>query len=81
MRTRLAIDIRILTIDGVGCAIGRLLEELSDSGGCSAGGHTVFVDAANQPTLRCEIEHAQQEIGSWMGPLLGEPGSSDPTDV
>ena len=78
--TRLAIDIRIPTIDGVGCAIGRLLEELSDSGRVlSQARRTVFVDAANQPTLRCEIAHAQQEIGSWMGPLLGELGSSDPT--
>ncbi len=79
MWTRLAIEIRIPTVEAVGGAIGRLLEELSDDGRVlSQARRTVFVEAANQPTLRREIARAQQEIGAWMGPLLTELGSADP---
>ncbi len=79
MWTRWAIDIRIPTVEAVGAAIGRLLEELCDDGRVlSQARRTVFVEAVHQPTLRQEITRAQQEIGAWMGPLLTEVGSSDP---
>ena len=77
--TRRAIGIRVPTIEAVSTAIGRLVEELSDNGRVlSQARRTVFVEAANQPTLRREITRAQREIGAWMGPLLAELGSSDP---
>ena len=41
--------------------------------------HTVIVDAVKQPVLRDEIGRAQEEIVSWMAPLLAGLGSSDPS--
>jgi AcrR family transcriptional regulator len=77
--TTWAIDIRVPTIEAVGAAIGRLLEELSDGGRVlSQARRTVFVEAVHQPNLGREITRAQQEITAWMGPLLTELGSSDP---
>ena len=78
--TTWASDIGVPTIEAVGAAIGRLLEELSDGGRVlSQARRTVFVEAVHQPTLGREITRAQLEIAAWMGPLLTELGSSDPT--
>ena len=80
MWTRLAIDIRIPTVDTVAGAIGRLLEELTDEGRVlSQARRTVFVEATNHAALRSEITDLQDEIGGWMVPLLTELGSSDPS--
>lgn len=80
MWTTLAIDIRTPTIEAVAAAIGRLLEELTDGGRVlSQARRAVFVEAANQPALRQEINDAQQEIGGWMAPLLTQLGSFDPS--
>ena len=78
--TRLAIDIRTPSIEAFATVVGRLLEELSDSGRVlTQARRTVFVEAGNQPALRREITRAQQELTSWMAPLLAELGSSDPS--
>ena len=80
MWTRLAIDIRVPTVDAVAGAIGRLLEELTDEGRVlSQARRTIFVEATNHAALRSEITDLQDEIGVWMVPLLTELGSSDPS--
>ena len=80
MWTRLAIDIRMPTVEAVAGAIGRLLEELTQEGRVlSQARRTIFVEATNHPALRSEITHLQDEIGVWMVPLLIELGSSDPS--
>ena len=80
MWTRLAIDIRTPTVEAVAGAIGRLVEELTDTGRVlSQARRAIFVEAANHPGLRFEITHLQDEIGVWMVPLLDELGSSDPS--
>jgi AcrR family transcriptional regulator len=79
MWTRLAIDIHTPTVDGVADAIGRLIEELTDTGRVlSQARRTIFVEATNQPVLGAEIADLQHEISDWMAPLLSELGSTDP---
>ena len=76
---RLAVDIRSPTIEAVAAAIGRLLTVLTDTGRVvSQARRTVFVEATNHEALRAEITNLQDEIGTWMVPLLDELGSSDP---
>ena len=80
MWRRLAVDIRTPSIDAVAAAIGRLLIELTETGRVlSQARRTVFVEATNHPALRSEITNLQEEIGTWMAPLLAELGSSDPS--
>ena len=80
MWTRLAVDIRTPTVEAVAGAIGRLLTELTGTGRVlSQARRTIFVEATNQPLLRSEITNLQDEIGTWMAPLLDELGSSDPS--
>jgi DNA-binding transcriptional regulator YbjK len=77
---RLAVDIRVPSVDAVAAAIGRLLVELTGTGRVlSQARRTVFVEATNQPALRAEITRLQDEIGTWMAPLLSDLGSSDPS--
>ena len=76
----LAVDIRTPTVEAVAVAIGRLLTELTGSGRLlSQARRTVFVEATNQPALRAEITDLQNEIGTWMAPLLEELGSLEPS--
>jgi DNA-binding transcriptional regulator YbjK len=78
--TRLAIETRTPTIETFAGLIGQLLVELSDSErALSQARRAIFVDAANDPALRDEVKRAQEEIISWMGPLLAELGSSRPS--
>ena len=59
--------------------VGRLLDELVDRGRVlSQARRAVFVEAANQPVLRAEVARAQEEITSWMAPLLAGLGSATP---
>ncbi len=79
-RTRLAIQTRTPTIEAFARLVGRLLMEVSESGrALTQARRAIFVDAANDAVLRDEIERAQEEIISWMGPLLAELGSSHPS--
>lgn len=78
--TRLAIDVRTTSIDSVAAVMGRALVELSDTDRVlSQARRAVFVEAGNQPVLRGEIMQAQQELSSWLAPLLAEIGSPDPS--
>jgi DNA-binding transcriptional regulator YbjK len=78
--TRLAMDTRIASIEAFADLIGRLLVEVTDSGRVlTQARRAVFADAANQPALRREIGRAQDEIDTWMAPVLAELGSSDPS--
>lgn len=79
MWATLAVDVRPATVEAASRAIGRLLEELTgDARLLSQARRTIFVEAANQPALRSEISHLQDEIAAWMAPLLAELGSADP---
>ena len=79
--TRLAVDIRSLSVEAIAGAIGQLLQELTGAGRVlSQARRAVFVEAANEPTLRSVIADLQDEIGVWMEPLLGELGTSDPSN-
>ena len=78
--TTLAIDTRTPTIEAFAALIDRLLVEVTHGGhALTQARRAVFVDAANQPALRREIERAQEEIGSWLAPFLEELGSSAPS--
>jgi DNA-binding transcriptional regulator YbjK len=78
--TRLADDVRTSSIEAFATVTGRLLEELSTTDRLlSQARRTLFVEAGHQVVLRHEISQAQQELTSWMAPLLAELGSSDPS--
>ena len=74
-----AIDFRSPTVDGFADAVGRLLVELAGSDRVlSLARRAVFTDAAREPALGNEIRRAQDEIISWLAPVLAELGSVDP---
>jgi DNA-binding transcriptional regulator YbjK len=77
--TKLVADARTPTVEAAAGAIGRMLEELTGAGRVlSQARRTIFVEATNDLALRAEIAHLQDEIGTWMTPLLTELGTSDP---
>ena len=77
--TRLALDLPPTSIEAFATMMGQLLNELSDGGRVlSQARRTVFVEAAIQPVLGDEIMRAQQQLSSWVAPLLAELGSADP---
>ena len=78
--TRLAAGVATADIEGVAALLGRLLDVLTtDARTLTQARCTVFVEAANQPALASEIAKAQQEVISWLGPLLAGLGSADPS--
>ena len=79
MWTRLAVDLRPGGVDALAVVVGRLLDELVDRGRVlSQARRAVFVESANEPVLRAEVARAQEEITSWMAPLLAGLGSATP---
>lgn len=78
--TRLAGDIRTGSIEAFAQVTGRLLEEVSGrERQLSQARRALFIEASLHPVLRQEIAEAQEGIVAWMGPLLVELGSSDPS--
>lgn len=74
-----AIDLRSPTVDGFADAVGRLLEELAGSDRIlSLARRAMFTDAAREPALGDELRRAQDEVISWLAPVLAELGSADP---
>jgi hypothetical protein len=79
-RTRLAMEIRIVSIDAFATVVGRLMTEQTGAGRVLAQARrTIFVEAVNHPALSDEITRAQQELASWMAPLLADLGSAAPS--
>ena len=78
--TRLATGISVTSLEALATVIGRLLKEQTEGGReLAQARRTVFVEAVNQPPLSKEIKRAQQELTSWMAPLLADLGLSDPS--
>ena len=78
MWTRLAVDVRP-TVAAIADTIGHLIEELTGGGQRAQPSPQNHLRRGDQQVvLRSEIDHLQDEIGSWMAPLLDELGSADP---
>lgn len=73
------IDVRSPTIGEFADAVGQLLEQLAGADRIlSLARRAVFIEAAREPSLGDEVRRAQEDIISWMSPVLGELGSPDP---
>jgi DNA-binding transcriptional regulator YbjK len=72
-------DVRSPTIDEFADAVGRLLGQLAGADRTlSLARRAVFIEAAREPSLGDEVRRAQEGIVSWLSPVLGELGSTDP---
>jgi DNA-binding transcriptional regulator YbjK len=78
--TRLAGEIRIVSVDAFATVVGRLMTEQTGAGRVLAQARrALFVEAVNHPALGDEITRAQRELASWMAPILADLGSATPS--
>lgn len=68
----------VITPDAFARTVGALVERLAADPAVTLARHALFVEVAQRPELRPEVERAHREIAGWAVPLLAGLGSSDP---
>jgi DNA-binding transcriptional regulator YbjK len=72
----------VTTPDAFARTVGALVERLAADPTVTLARHALFVEVAQRPELRPEVERAHREIASWAVPLIAGLGSTDPrTDL
>ncbi|MFD1150205.1 TetR/AcrR family transcriptional regulator [Saccharothrix hoggarensis] len=73
---RLAGDVG--TPDAFAAAVGELVRRLAEDRVMTLARHALFVEAAQRPELRGDVDRAQREIAGWALPLVAHLGAPDP---
>jgi DNA-binding transcriptional regulator YbjK len=68
----------VATPEAFARAVGALVERLAEDRVLTLARHALFVEVAQRPELRGDVDRAQREIGSWALPLVAGLGSADP---
>ncbi|KOX13718.1 TetR family transcriptional regulator [Saccharothrix sp. NRRL B-16348] len=68
----------VTTPEALADAVGALVERLAEDRVLTLARHALFVEVAQRPELRGDVDRAHRELGSWAVPLVAGLGSADP---
>ncbi|XVS64159.1 TetR/AcrR family transcriptional regulator [Actinosynnema sp. CA-299493] len=68
----------VATPEAFAAAVGALVGRLAEDRVLTLARHALFVEVAQRPGLRGDVDRAHREIGSWALPLVAGFGSADP---
>ncbi|MBB5806418.1 DNA-binding transcriptional regulator YbjK [Saccharothrix ecbatanensis] len=68
----------VTTPDAFARTVGALVERLAADPAVTLARHALFVEVAQRPELRPEVDRAHREIAGWAVPLIAGLGSTDP---
>jgi DNA-binding transcriptional regulator YbjK len=72
----LAVD--VTTPDAFARTVGELIERLVEDPVVTLARHALFVEVAQRPQLRAEVDRAHRELAGWAVPLVAGLGSTNP---
>ncbi|WP_158847000.1 TetR/AcrR family transcriptional regulator [Saccharothrix deserti] len=74
--TTLAAD--VATPEAFARAVGELIRHLAEDRVMTLARHALFVEVAQRPELRADVDKAHREIAGWALPLIADLGATDP---